>query len=173
MRTAGDPLALAAAARAALADADPTVPAAAVRTLEQAIDGTLAIRRFNAWIVALFGYAALALTACGIYAVSAHAVAARSRELGIRAALGARPRSLVALVLRTDVSAVVAGMIAGLIAARAVAAAIGGLLFDVRPGDPGPYVMVTLLLGAVGAIACYVPATRAANSDPLRVLRGD
>ncbi len=173
VRTAGNPLALAATARAALADADPTVPAAAVRTLEQAIDGTLSVRRFNAWIVALFGYAALALTACGIYAVSAHAVAARSRELGIRAALGAPPRELVALVLRTDFGAVLAGMVAGLMAARGVAAAIGGLLFEVRPGDPGPYLAVTLLVAAVGAGACYVPATRAANGDPLVVLRGD
>jgi ABC-type lipoprotein release transport system permease subunit len=64
-------------------------------------------------------------------------------------------------------------MIVGVIAARGVAAAIGSLLFEVRPGDPGPYLVVTLLLAAVGASACYVPATRAANSDPLRVLRGD
>ena len=173
MRTAGNPLAVAAAARAALAEADPEVPAAAVRTLEQAIDGTLAIRRFNAWIVGLFGYAALALTACGIFAVSAHAVAARSRELGIRAALGAPPRGLVKLVLRTDFAAVAAGLGAGLIAARAAASALGGVLFEVRPGDPGPYVVVTVLLAAVGAGACYLPASRAARTDPVRVLRND
>jgi predicted permease len=173
MRTAGNPLAVAAAARAALAEADPDVPAASVRTLEQAIDATLAARRFNAWIVALFGYAALALTACGIYAVSAHAVAARSRELGIRAALGASPRGLVALVLRTDFAAVVLGLAGGLLVARAVASALGGLLFDVRPGDPGPYAAVTILLALVGATACYVPASRAARSNPLRAIRND
>jgi predicted permease len=165
--------AFAAAARAALAEADPDVPAASVRTLEQAIDATLAARRFNAWIVALFGYAALALTACGIYAVSAHAVAARSRELGIRAALGASPRGLVALVLRTDFAAVVLGLVGGLLVARAVASALGGLLFDVRAGDPGPYAAVTILLALVGATACYVPASRAARSDPLRAIRND
>ena len=173
MRTAGNPLAVAAAARAALAEADPEVPAASVRTLEQAIDATLAARRFNAWIVALFGYAALALTACGIYAVSAHAVAARSRELGIRAALGASPRGLVALVLRTDFAAMVLGLAGGLLVARAVAPALGGLLFDVRAGDPGPYAAVTILLALVGATACYVPAARAAQSDPLRAIRND
>ena len=173
MRTAGNPLTVAAAARAALAEADPEVPAAAVRTLEQAIDGTLAIRKFNAWIVGLFGYAALALTACGIFAVSAHAVAARSRELGIRAALGAPPRGLVTLVLRTDFAAVVAGLAAGLVAARAAASALGGLLFEVRPGDPGPYVAVTILLAVVGGAACYLPASRAARTDPVRVLRND
>jgi len=149
------------------------VPAASVRTLEQAIDATLAARRFNAWIVALFGYAALALTACGIDAVSAHAVAARSRELGIRAGLGASPRGLVALVLRTDFAAVVLGLAGGLLVARAVASALGGLLFDVRAGDPGPYAAVTILLALVGATACYVPASRAAQSDPLRAIRND
>jgi predicted permease len=173
LRTTADPLASASAARAALTAADPDVPAAAVRTLEQAIDSTLAVRRFNAWIVALFGYAALALTACGIYAVSAHAVAARSRELGIRAALGAPPGGLVALVLRTDFAAVVVGIIAGLAGARAAAAALGDLLFEVRPDDPGPYMVVVLLLASVGAAACYVPASRAAKSDPLRVLRNE
>jgi putative ABC transport system permease protein len=173
MRTAGNPLAVASAARAALAEADPEVPAAAVRTLDQAVDGTLAIRRFNAWIVGLFGYAALALTACGIFAVSAHAVAARSRELGIRAALGAPPRGLVTLVLRTDFAAVMAGLAAGLIAARTAASALGGLLFEVRPGDPGPYVAVTILLAVVGGAACYLPASRAARADPVRVLRND
>jgi predicted permease len=172
LRTAGNPLAVAPAARAALAEADSDVPAAAVRSLEQAIDGTLAVRRFNAWIVALFGYAALALTACGIYAVSAHAVAARSRELGIRAALGAQPRALVALVLRTDFAAVVVGIVAGLIGATGMAAAIRGLLFDVRPEETGPYVAVAMLLAAVGASACYVPASRAAKTDPLSALRG-
>ena len=105
-------------------------------------------------IVGLFGYAALELTACVSFAVSAHALAARSRELGIRAAPGAPPRGQVTLVLRTDFAAVVAGLGAGLIAARAAASALDGLLFEVRPGDPGPYVAVAILLAAVGAAAC-------------------
>jgi putative ABC transport system permease protein len=173
LRTDGDALALAQAARAALAGADPDVPAAAVRTLEQAIDGSLAVRRFNAWLVALFGYAALTLTLCGIYAVSAHTVTARSRELAIRAALGAAPRGLVALVLRTDFASVVIGLAVGLLAARGTAAAIATLLFDVRPGDPRPYAIVTALVAVVGAAACYVPASRAARADPSAVLRGE
>jgi predicted permease len=173
IRAAGDPLALAGAARAALTAADPDVPASSVRSLEQAIDGTLAVRRFNAWIVALFGYAALMLTACGIYAVSAQAVSARSRELGIRAALGASPQGLVKMVLRTDFAAVAGGIVVGLIAARAVASAVAGLLFEITPGDPAPYALVAIVLAAVGALSCYVPASRAANSDPLWVLRND
>jgi putative ABC transport system permease protein len=173
LRTDGNPLALAPAARAALASADPDVPASTIRTLEQAIDGSLAVRRFNAWLVALFGYAALALTLCGIYAVSAHAVSARSRELAIRAALGAAPRGLVGLVLRTDFAAVAIGLVAGLLAARGTAAGVATLLFEVRPGDPQLYVLVTALVGAVGAAACYVPASRAGRADPSAVLRGE
>jgi predicted permease len=173
VRTDGNPLALAPAARAALASADPDVPASTIRTLEQAVDGSLAVRRFNAWLVAMFGYAALAVTLCGIYAVSAHAVSARSRELAIRAALGAAPRGLVGLVLRTDFAAVAIGLGAGLLAARGTAAGVETLLFDVRPGDPQLYVLVTSLVGAVGAAACYVPASRAGRADPSAVLRGD
>jgi predicted permease len=173
LRTDGNPLALAPAARAALASADPDVPASTIRTLEQAIDGSLAVRRFNAWLVALFGYAALALTLCGIYAVGAHAVSARSRELAIRAALGAAPRGLVGLVLRTDFAAVAIGLGAGLLAARGAAAGVATLLFDVRPGDPRLYLIVTALVGAVGAAACYVPASRAGRADPSAVLRGE
>ena len=173
MRTAGNPLAAAAAARAALAEADPEVPAAAVRTLEQAIDGTLAIRKFNAWIVGLFGYAALALTACGIFAVSAHAVAARSRELGIRAALGAPPRGLVTLALRTDFAAVVAGLAAGADCRARCRVGAGRSVVRGEAGDPGLYVAVTILLAVVEGAACYLPASRAARTDPVRVLRND
>jgi putative ABC transport system permease protein len=100
-------------------------------------------------------------------------VVERSRELGIRAALGASPRGLVALVLKTDFAGVVAGIGAGLVAARAVAAAIDGLLFQVRAGEPGPYVVVTMVIALVAACACYVPAARAARSDPLRVIRNE
>jgi predicted permease len=173
LRTEGNPLALAPAARAALASTDPDVPASAVRTLEQAIDSSLAVRRFNAWLVAAFGYAALALTLCGIYAVSAHTVAARSRELAIRAALGARPRGLVALVLRTDFAAVGVGLGVGVLAARGTAAAAATLLFEVRAGDPRLYAMMTALVAMVGAAACCIPASRAARADPSAVLRGE
>jgi putative ABC transport system permease protein len=80
---------------------------------------------------------------------------------------------LVTLVLRPTLRRWWPGFGAGLIAARAAASALGGLLFEVRPGDPGPYVAVTILLAAVGAAACYLPASRAARTDPVRVLRND
>src|SRR5262249_61582532 len=104
------PMPLATAARAALAGADPDVPAADVRTLEQAVDSALAVRRFSMWVVALFGYAALGLTACGIYAVSAYNVAERALEFGIRSALGASPRGLLGLVMRSEFVCVLAGI---------------------------------------------------------------
>jgi putative ABC transport system permease protein len=171
VHTDANPRALVAAARAALSAADPDVPAASVRTLENAIDNSLAVRRFNLWLAAAFGYAALVLTACGIYAVSAHAVTERVHELGIRAALGASPRRLVSLVLRTDFTCVVLGIGAGLIASRAIAPILRGLLFEVRPSDPGVYVLVAVMLAAVGVAACGIPAVRAARTDPARALR--
>jgi putative ABC transport system permease protein len=171
IRTGQSPMTLASAARAALASADPDVPAADVRTLEQAVDSALAVRRFSMWIVALFGYAALGLTACGIYAVSAHSVAERSLELGIRAALGASPRGLLALAMRTEFACVIVGIGAGLIVARMAASAMHGMLFAVAGSEPGPYVVVSLLLAAVAAAACSVPAVRAARTDPRQVMR--
>jgi putative ABC transport system permease protein len=171
IRTTQAPIALATAARAALASADSDVPAADVRTLDQAVDSALAARRFSLWVVAVFGYAALGLTACGIYAVSAHNVAERSLELGIRAALGASPRGLLALVMRTEFVCVIAGIGTGLIAARMAASAMRGMLFAVAASEPGPYIAVSLVLAAVAAAACCVPAARAARTDPRTVMR--
>jgi ABC-type lipoprotein release transport system permease subunit len=129
------------------------------------------------WRRAIFTalYAALAFTACGIYAVSVHASAERSRELGIRAALGASPRGLVALVLRTDFEYVVLGIGAGLIIARLAASAMRGLLYDVGAAEPGPYLIVALLPAAVAGAACHIPAARAARIEsgacPARLTR--
>jgi len=171
VRSGQPPMTLAAAARAALASADPDVPAADVRTLEQAVDSALAVRRFSMWVVALFGYAALGLTACGIYAVSAYNVAERALEFGIRSALGASPRGLLGLVMRSEFVCVLAGIGAGLVVARMAASAMGGMLFGVGASEPGPYVAVSLLLAAVAAAACCVPAARAARTDPRQVMR--
>jgi putative ABC transport system permease protein len=172
VRTAGNPMAIADAARAALAEADPEVPAV-VRTFEQAVDRSLAARRFNVILIALFGYAALVLTACGIYAVSAQGVELRTRELGIRSALGASPRALVGQVLRADLQVVWIGLAGGLIVARIAASAVAGLTFGVSATDPATYVVVAAALAAIAAAACALPATRAGRTDPIRVLRAD
>jgi putative ABC transport system permease protein len=172
IRTSGDPLALAEAARTALAETDPDVPAI-VRSLEQAVDRTLAGRRFNLILIALFGYAALVLTACGVYAVSAQGVALRTRELGIRAALGASPLALVRQVMTGDLKVVLIGLAGGLLIARAAAGAAAGLTFGVSATDPATHGLVAALLALVAAAACALPAMRAGRTDPIRVLRSD
>ena len=172
IRTSGDPLAMTEAARAALAETDPDVPAL-VRSFDQAVDRTLAGRRFNLILIALFGYAALVLTACGVYAVSAQGVALRTRELGIRAALGASPFALVRQVMSGDMKVVVIGLTAGLVIARAAAGAAAGLMFGVSATDPATHGLVAVLLGIVAAAACVLPAMRAGRTDPIRILRSD
>jgi putative ABC transport system permease protein len=172
LRTEGNPMALADAARAGLAEADSEVPAI-VRTFEQAVERSLAARRFNLILISLFGYAALVLTACGIYAVSAQGVELRRRELGIRSALGASPRSLVTQVLGADAKVVVIGLAAGLLIARLASGAAAKLTFGVRATDPMTYAAVAALLAAVAAAACALPAVRAGRTDPIRVLRSD
>src|SRR5262245_15288297 len=172
LRTDGNPMALADAARAGLAEADSEVPAI-VRTFEQAVERSLAARRFNLILISLFGYAALVLTACGIYAVSAQGVELRRRELGIRSALGASPISLVRQVMSADAKVVLIGVVGGLAIARLASSAASGLMFGVSVTDPATYAAVAALLGAVAAAACALPAVRAGKTDPIRVLRAD
>jgi len=172
IRTVGDPLALSEASRAALAEADVDVPAI-VRSFEQAVDRSLAGRRFNLILIALFGYAALVLTTCGVYAVSAQGVELRRRELGIRSALGASPLALVRHVVSADVKVVAIGLTGGLVIARAAAGTAAGLTFGVSATDPATYLVVAALLAAVAAAACALPAMRAGRTDPIRVLRSD
>ena len=160
------------AARAALAEADPDVPAV-VRSFEQAVERSLAARRFNLLLISLFGYAALVLTACGIYAVSAQGVELRTRELGIRSALGASPRALVGQVLGADAKVVAIGLVGGLLVARLASGAAAKLTFGVSATDPTTYGAVAALLTAVAAAACTLPAMRAGRTDPIRVLRAD
>jgi putative ABC transport system permease protein len=172
IRTDGDPLAMAEAARAPLAEADADVPAI-VRSFEQAVDRSLAGRRFNLILIALFGYAALVLTTCGVYAVSAQGVELRRRELGIRSALGASPLALVRQVMSADVRVISIGLFAGLVIARVAAGAAAGLTFGVSATDPATYSVVAALLAAAAAAACALPAMRAGRTDPIRVLRSD
>jgi predicted permease len=169
--TAGPPLAVAAAVRREIAAVDPAVPASFVRSMDQWLGNTLAARRFNLQLVAAFAIAAVLLVVVGVYAVSAAAVAARTREIGIRSALGASRRQVMGLVLTSGLSPVFAGLAAGTIGALVCGAALSGLLFGVPPWDP-----VSLAIGA-GTLACaalaanLVPAIRAARVDPIAALR--
>jgi putative ABC transport system permease protein len=171
VRTEGEPLAVANAVRREIAAVDPNVPASFVRSMGDWVEASVAARRFNLQLLAAFAVAALLLAAAGVYAVSASAVAARTRELGIRAALGASRLAIVRLVLRGALVPVVAGVAAGAAAALVSGRAISGLLFGVTPRDPASLGLVCATLMAAALVASYVPARRAGRVDPLEALR--
>jgi putative ABC transport system permease protein len=171
VQTQGEPLAMAAAVRREIAATDPAVAASFVRSMEQWIAGTVAPRRFTLQLVAAFALAALLLANLGVYAVSAAVVSARTREIGIRSALGASRAGLLGLVLRAGLWPVAAGLAAGLAVALLVGETLSGLLFEVAPGDPVSIGAGIATLAAAGVIANLVPAVRALRIDPVRALR--
>jgi putative ABC transport system permease protein len=169
--TSGEPLAIANAVRREITAVDPAVPASFVRSMDQWMGGTLAPRRFNLQLVAAFAAAALLLAIVGVYAVSAAAVAARTREIGIRAALGASRRAVIQLVISSGLVPVVAGLVAGVAVAIVAAEALSGLLFGVTPSDPFSIAAGVATLAAAALFANIVPALRAVRVDPIIALR--
>jgi ABC-type antimicrobial peptide transport system permease subunit len=119
----------------------------------------------------VFAMVAMAMAAVGIYAVMAHATSRRTREIGVRMALGAGERSILRLVLSRGLKQLLLGMAAGVIAALAVCRLMARMLFGVSPSDPLTFVLVSIALGAAGLAAIFFPARRAARLDPLKALR--
>ena len=167
----GDPAALMNAAREAVRAVDPDLPLAQVRTLEEAMASSLAPRRFAATLLAGFAALALALTTIGIYGVLAYSVAQRTREVGIRMALGARPRDVVRLIVGEATGVVAIGTVIGLLAAFVLTRTMQALLFGVTPTDPATFVAVTLLLFTVAILASMIPARRATLVAPVEAMR--
>ena len=173
IRTEGEPLAFSNAVRREIAAVDPTVPASFVRSMDQWVGGTLAPRRFNLQLIGAFAAVALLLAVVGVYAVSAFAVAVRTREIGIRAALGASRRDVIRLVLRSGASPVVGGIAAGTAIALVLAPALSGLLFGVSPRDALALAISPCVLAGAALLANVAPARRAARIDPIVALRVD
>lgn len=173
VRTTGTPAPLARAVVAAVHDVDPMMPASQLRTLEEQVATSLAPRLFNLRLVGAFATLALALAALGIGALTSALVTARRRELGVRLALGATSRALVAFALSDGLRPVVVGLAAGVAAALAAARLARGLLYGVGPGDPGTIALAVALLLGVSVVAAWIPACRAARTDPLTALRSD
>jgi predicted permease len=173
LRTTGDPLALAEPARRAVAAVDPNVPLFQVQTLKQRVGASVAQARFLTLLLALFAAVAVLLAAVGIYGVVAYAVAQRTRELGIRMALGARGDDVLWLVLRQGVALAAAGTAIGLAGALLTTRALGRLLYQVTPSDPAILLAGTLALIAVASLASWLPARRAARTDPVEALRAE
>jgi predicted permease len=173
LRTAGDPGALAGPVRRAVAALDPQLPVYGVTTMDDRVGRSVARPRVTASLVVLFGTMALALAAFGIYGVVAFSVAQRTRELGVRLAVGARPGDVVRLVVRQGMRPALGGVALGLVAAAASARLLAGLLYGVGAADPATFAGVALFLAGVAALAAWVPARRATRVSPLEALRGD
>jgi predicted permease len=171
LKTNLDPRTLVAQARSAVQSLDPEQPIADVRTMDQWIMRSLEIRRTPMMLLALFGVVALVLSAIGIYGVLAFGVAQRVREFGIRQALGADQRSILSLVLGHGMRTIGIGLTLGLIGAAVLTRLLQAQLFGVSTYDLGIYSGVTLLLLAVALLACYIPARRATEVDPMVALR--
>jgi putative ABC transport system permease protein len=171
VRTSGDPMALTVSVRAAVWALDSTLPITRVQTLDQVKSAATAAQQFNLLLVGLFGVLALVLAAVGLYGVTAYSVSQRTRELGIRVALGARRGALLRLVLAQGARLTLIGLAIGTVAALALTQVMSTLLFGVGARDPMTFVGVALLLLAVSLAASFVPAHRATRVDPVVALR--
>jgi len=170
-RTSGDPRVLIGPVLGAIKAVDPDQPVYAVRTMTEVLDHYLALRWFNTVVVSLFAGSSLLLAMVGIYGVMAWTVNQRTREIGVRMALGAQRSAVLALVLRSGLKLAGTGIVLGWIGANALTQLLRSLLFGVGPTDPLTFAAVPLLLVSAALFACWFPAQRAARVDPMEALR--
>jgi len=173
VRTTGDPARLAAAIRTAVRDFDPLLPVPAVTTLSAATSAVLLRQRLAAVVTAVLGVVGLMLAAVGLYGIVAYSISQRTREIGVRIALGADRREVVRLVVGEGMRPVAVGMAIGLVLALGATRLLVSFLFGVSPLDAITFVGVAALLTVVALTASYLPARRAAATDPVRALRAE
>jgi putative ABC transport system permease protein len=166
-----DPLAIATTLRDAIHSLDRELVVPPPSTLEDVVDASVRQRRFQMALVLAFAIAALVLAGIGVYGVVSQSVAQRTKEIGIRLALGAQRPQLWMAVARYGLAPVIAGLAVGMAGALAVTRSIGGLLYGVTATDPVTYGAVMGVLLAAGLLACWIPARRASRIDPLEALR--
>lgn len=171
IRTAGDPLALAGAARAAVQQADPNLPVASIRTMEEVVAEATARSRMSSYLLGTFAVLALLLAAIGLYGVVAYAVTQRKGEIGVRVALGASRGNILRLIVGQGMLLTMLGVGVGLLLALALSGLLRSLLFGVTATDAVTFITVPVVLAGVALIASYLPASRAARSDPVSALR--
>ena len=172
-RADGDPAALAPSLKAAIRAIDPTLPISGVRTMRDVVNEATARARFQTLLLAVFASAAALLSAIGIYGVMSYAVSKRTREIGVRMALGADPRSVLRLVVGQGMAVAFAGAGLGLVGAFLLTRLMASLLYGVRPGDPLTFAAVAAALLLVALAASWIPARRAARIDPMQALRAE
>lgn len=173
VRTAGEPEQLMSAVRGALRGIDPEIPLADARPMTEVLAASVADRRLNVILIGAFAVLAIVLATVGVYGLIAYDVLQRTREIGIRVALGASRTSVLSLMMTSGLRLVLIGAVIGLAAAAALTGSFSRLLFEVGPRDAGVFASVALLLAAAGALASYVPAWRATRVDPLTALRNE
>jgi len=161
------------ALRNAVRSIDPDLALFQVRTMDQVLDASVATPRSIAWLLSAFALSALVLAAIGVFGVMSHAVSQRTREIGVRMAIGASPVRMLASILGEGMAQVGLGVVLGAVLSLVLARLLSGLLFGVSAVSVSPYFIVATLLGAVSLIACAVPARRAMRVDPATALRGE
>jgi putative ABC transport system permease protein len=171
LRTNVDPLSLSRAVRDAVAAVDSTVPTGSMRSMDQVLSRSLALRNFMMFLLSLFAALALTLATVGIYGVISYAVSQRTREIGVRMALGANPGDVLRLILGEGLKLVLAGAALGIVVALLATRLISKMIYGVSATDPLIFLSVITLLVVVSLAACYVPARRAMRVDPMVALR--
>ncbi len=171
IRASVDPESLAPAVRGVLQKLDPDLAAYGVTTMAERVANQSTQSRFSAWLLSIFGALALALAAIGIYSVMAYAVEQRSREIGVRMAMGANAGDVLKMIIRQGLKLALLGVALGLAAALALTQLMKKLLFDVAAVDPATYGALTLLMTLIALVACWIPARRATKVDPMIALR--
>jgi putative ABC transport system permease protein len=171
IRTAGDPAEMAPAVRREIAAIDPDQPVSDVRTMTQVMADTVARARFNTLLLAIFAGLATLLAAVGIFGVMSYSVQLRTREIGLRMALGAQPGRVLLMMLRQGLLLTLVGIGVGLAGALVLSRVMSGLLYGVTASDPATFAAIVVVLAVVSLIACYIPARRATRVDPLIALK--
>jgi predicted permease len=171
VRTSGDPTQLVPAVRREVQSIEPNLPLTNARSMEELLSNSLFPARMGAILLGLFGLLALLLASVGLYGVMSYSVSQRTREIGIRMALGARGGDVLRLILRESLTLVAAGVVLGIIVAFAATRLLAGFLYGVSPTDPVAFIGIACLLIIVAVVASLVPARRAARVDPLVAFR--
>ena len=173
VKAEGDPRPLTGPVRQVIRELDASLPVAAIRTMDEVVSATLSAPRFTGVLLGVFAALALALSAIGIYGVLSYVVSRRTREIGIRVAIGAGRGHVLRLVLGSGVGLALVGIAVGLAVAASLSRLMSTLLHDVQPGDPATYAVVAALLTSVAIVASLIPAWRATRVDPVRALKAE